>query len=185
MCCNKHVVKMILETAQMLSTAHRRVDGKLTEYEVILPKFKNINGIKVDTGWVTKKKKKYVLPDSYHEERVYKAAHTNHPSSVWARQSISNYSWLYCHFNALCKEYTHRYGKIHATETKLLTILANVPRNIPSYNFTQPPCCMPDYCKITNDAVINYRYYYVTEKKSMLQYTNREAPLWITEGEIT
>ena len=25
--CNKHVVKMILETAQMLSTAHRVIDG--------------------------------------------------------------------------------------------------------------------------------------------------------------
>ena len=25
--CDKHVVKMILETAQMLSTAHRIIDG--------------------------------------------------------------------------------------------------------------------------------------------------------------
>ena len=27
--CDKHVVKMILETAQMLSTAHRIIDGEL------------------------------------------------------------------------------------------------------------------------------------------------------------
>ena len=27
--CDKHVVKMILESAQMLSTAHRILDGKL------------------------------------------------------------------------------------------------------------------------------------------------------------
>ena len=27
--CDKHVVKMILESAQMLSTVHRMLDGKL------------------------------------------------------------------------------------------------------------------------------------------------------------
>ena len=27
--CDKHVVKMIVESAQMLSTAHRMLDGKL------------------------------------------------------------------------------------------------------------------------------------------------------------
>ena len=28
--CDKHVVKMIIESAQMLSTAHRMLDGKET-----------------------------------------------------------------------------------------------------------------------------------------------------------
>jgi hypothetical protein len=27
--CDKHVVKMIVESAQMLSTAHRMLDGKI------------------------------------------------------------------------------------------------------------------------------------------------------------
>ena len=30
--CDKHVVKMILETAQLLSTAHRMLDGDETRY---------------------------------------------------------------------------------------------------------------------------------------------------------
>ena len=36
--CDKHVVKMILETAQMLSTAHRVLDGDELADEKILYK---------------------------------------------------------------------------------------------------------------------------------------------------
>lgn len=182
--CDKHVVKMILESAQMLSTAHRLLDGKLTEYEEFIPKFKNINGFKVGTGWITKKKQKYVLTNVRDESKFYKVAHKNHPSSIWVRQSDEHYRWLYEHFDGLCEEYTRRYGKVHATELKLALNLFFNPKQIKKAGFTPPPCCMPDECKLTNDAVINYQYYYVTEKKSMLKYTKREAPHWITEGEI-
>ena len=36
--CDKHVVKMIVESAQMLSTAHRLLDGKMTVIERVSPK---------------------------------------------------------------------------------------------------------------------------------------------------
>ncbi len=183
MACDKHVVKMIVETAQILSTAHRILNGTLVEYEDIKPKFKNINGVKVDSGWITKKRKKYILNFPDMENNLYKATHINHPSSIWARTSISNYDWLYKHFRALCTEYTYRYGKIHATGSILSVLLRWFPARLKSDEFTQPPCCMPDECKITNDVVINYRYYYLKEKKHILKYTKREIPFWIEEAE--
>ena len=39
-----------------------------------------------------------------------------HPCTVWAGESIDNYIWL-CNLTLeMCKEYTKRYGKIHAGE---------------------------------------------------------------------
>lgn len=185
--CDKHVVKMILESAQMLSTAHRLLDGKVETYTDIKPKFKNINGVKVGVGWIKKEKARYVLQDRAKEQVIYKVAHKNHPSSIWVRQSYSHYHWLYAHFVALCKEYTRRYDKIHATQTKLEQHLGFYPfymTKLPNKHddLIPPPCCMPDDCKITNDTVINYRYYYLKEKKDMLKYTNREIPHWVQEG---
>ena len=42
-------------------------------------------------------------------------AHFNHPSTVWVRSSYANLAWTIVHGLALCAEYTHRYGKIHAS----------------------------------------------------------------------
>jgi hypothetical protein len=53
---NKHVVKMILESAQMLCTAHHVLGSSVN------------------------------IP--------YKAAHINHPSTIWVRENSSHYDWL-------------------------------------------------------------------------------------------
>ena len=110
MMCDKHVVKMILESAQMLSTAHRVLDGDR-------------------------------VADS---KGLYKMAHKNHPSTIWVRTCDENYEWLWNHMEALMYEYTHRYGKKHATE-RLTHALWKLPINIPYGEFTDPPQCMPDY----------------------------------------
>lgn len=39
--CNKHVVKMILESAQLLSTSHHVLDGHLAPKEIYKPTHKN------------------------------------------------------------------------------------------------------------------------------------------------
>ena len=158
--CDKHTVKMIVESAQMLSTAHRMLDGV---EEVRLTK----------TG---RKGRYYKLSDS-RENVMYKAVHYNHPSTVWTRQSKENYEWHYRLFRELCKEYTHRYGKVHMTETKLLDALSKVPDNIPDIGLTKFPQAMPDYCKMS-DSIEAYRKYYINEKKYFAKWTNREVPDW-------
>ena len=146
--CDKHCVKMILETAQLLSTAHRELDGDA-----------NADAL-----------------------GMYKSTHKNHPSAVWVRSSHKHYQWAYELFASLCKEYTHRYGKVHKTEQKLLQALKDLPKNIPEIAWTQPPQCMPDqYKQHPNRTVQAYRDYIVGEKSSFAtKYTNREVPSWIS-----
>lgn len=71
---DKRVVKMVLETAQLLATSINLSGGNA----------------------------------------FYKTTHKNHPCSIWVRQSRGNYLWTLELFKELCKEYTKRYGKIHA-----------------------------------------------------------------------
>lgn len=157
---DKHCVKMILEYAQLLSTAHRVLDGVITE------------GVSTSG----RKRKSYVLSDS-RENILYSATHINHPSAVWVRQSNSNYIWLYDMWQKLMKEYTYRYGKNHACE-KLLGHLAGLPINIPNGPFTEPTPAMPDEYKVPGSSVASYRSYYINSKSHLAKWKNRPVPSW-------
>lgn len=165
---DKHVVKMILESAQLLSTAHRILDGE----------------VKVVANAKGRKTKRYVLADS-REDVIYKSTHANHPSAVWARENSANYDWLYDHMMALGREYTHRYGRMHLSIQKLETILSVRPNKIPFSNvMTKMPSCMDDdYILASQDPVANYRNYYNKGKAALHRWTNRLPPSWI-EGEV-
>lgn len=158
--CDRHVVKMIVESAQMLSTAHRVIDGEKV-YELS----KN-----------NRRVARWKLNDE-REEVLYKACHVNHPCSIWVRECNENYHWLYSHFVALCDEYTYRYGKIHASRTKLESILENKPNNITKKKHT--PFALATGGLILEDAVSTYREYYKTKKdRFAMIWTKREVPTW-------
>lgn len=166
---DKHVVKMILEYAQLLSTAHRVIDG--TE--------------KVTVSSSGRKKKVWQLEDK-RDSILYAATHINHPSAIWARQSAVNYDYLYALFVSCCDEYTYRYGKVHLTDTKLRDVLREIPKKIPYDNKTRiwhgPTPAMPDECKIPGDHLSSYRKYYIDKKAEMAMWTNREPPEWFING---
>ena len=157
--CDKHVVKMIIEYAQLMSTAHRVLDGDLYED-------RTANNHRI---------KRWRLSDSNMENVVYKASHINHPSAIWTRASDSNYQFVYDMFVALCNEYTHRYGRVHLTEQKLKDLLQHLPNNIASADFVEPPQAMPDDVK-TSNAVDAYQNYYKVYKKDFAKWTDRETP---------
>lgn len=161
---DKHCIKMILEYAQLLSTAHRVLDGTQS---IRLSK----------TG---RKQTAYVLPDS-RESILYSATHINHPSAIWVRQSDKNYDWLFSLFQALMHEYTYRYGKNHACE-KLLWELEVRPNNIPRGNFTEPTPAMPDEVKVAGDSIKSYRNYYINNKTHLASWrgkvNSRNIPNW-------
>ena len=133
MLCDKHVVKMILESAQMLKLAHLSIGP-----------------------WY------------------------NHPCSKWVREGKANYEWLAQHALELCKEYTHRYKKVHSYEKTIIKLIENVPsmrkfkNNWYSTKFAQ---AMPDKYK-DSSSVLAYRKYYLGEKFSFCRWTNREPPKW-------
>lgn len=165
---DKHVVKMILESAQLLSTAHRVIDGMCVEVTYTSPKTQK-----------PRKKKVWVLEDG-RNDTLYNATHINHPSAVWARKSISNYLWLAEHLLALGDEYRFRYGKTHKSIEKLGYILQSPPLGLLAYNKTQMPSCMPDeYILASQDPITNYRNYYKYGKARMHAWKKREAPSWI------
>jgi hypothetical protein len=166
--CDRHVVKMIIEYAQLMSTAHRVLDGE--EY--------------IDTTSNGRKIKRWRMKDERYENGLMKASHVNHPSNIWTRSNNNNYMWLYYMWRALCLEYTHRYGKHHACE-KYAGLIQNIPKNIPlEYNKTEPPPAMPDYCKVPGNSIASYHKYYINEKVRFARWTNREVPLWFREGAL-
>ena len=172
---DKHVVKMILEYAQLLSTAHRMIDG----HETIEKKY--VNG---SLPARYRNTKVWKLNDE-RDQLLYKATHVNHPSAVWVRADYHNYKRLYSLFVATCDEYTHRYGKVHATDIKLRKILATPPNYKIDHQtkiLTDPTPAMPDECKIIGDVVGSYRKYYIDKKADMAKWTNREPPEWFING---
>ena len=167
---DKHCVKMILEYAQLLSTAHRVLDGVLT----------------VGLSQSGRKQQRYILSDE-REQMLYSATHINHPSAVWVRQSSANYMWLAELLEECCREYSYRYGKIHKVESSgLMQILKNVfPINITDKPFTEPTPAMPDECKVPGDSIQSYHNYYWSNKKHLWSWkgkiNSRERPRWMSD----
>lgn len=165
---DKHCVKMIVESAQLLSTAHRILDGN----EIIGH---------TRTG---RKAKRWVLPDS-RETILYHATHVNHPSAVWCRQNDKNYMWLAELMEELCIEYTYRYERIHKIQDiGLLYKLKEIPTNIPTSEFTQPTPAMPDQYKIPGNSLQSYHNYYNGEKQRMFNWKKRQVPEFINNYNI-
>ena len=174
MACDKHIVKMILESAQMLCTAKRVLDG--TEY--------------FDTTKNGRKIKRWRLDNSNEEQIVYKAGWLGHPSTQWVIKSAYNYIWLYRHFKALNDEFMERFPKNkktggHKSFLLLGDLLSTPPKNARiDVMGTDATPAMPDHCKIPGDVVGSYRKYYILEKRRFAKWEKPNAvmPDWYKEG---
>lgn len=151
--CDKHVVKMILETAQLLYTAH---------WSLGEPDFSS-------------------APMRGDGELGYRSIRNpGHPSAVWTRASLVHYIWLANLGLALCEEYRHRFGdRRHACEEHLFWLYAHPPAELEDCGWTQPPQAMPETYRRT-DSVPAYRAYYREAKARMLTYTGRTRPHWLS-----
>lgn len=138
--CDKHVIKMITEYGQLLSTCHH-------------------------------------LMSSSPLDGLFKKCFQNHPCSIWLRESVGNYIWLYHLFCNLCKEYTYRYKKIHKTDLRLRILLNNIPDLLPEGNMTIFKLAMPNHIKLKN-PILSYRYYYRTHKRHIAVWSFRDTPSW-------
>ena len=88
---DKHVTKMILECAQMLSIVYSHHYWDCGEvYKVDGTPFKTAKG-----------------------------AFKNHPCTQWAAADEQNCAWLIQHAHGLCEEYEARYGKRHGLAKSL------------------------------------------------------------------
>ena len=144
--CDKHVVKMPIETAQMLCAVTGRGAYEATD------------------------------------------ALLHHPATLWAK-TTTGYRWMLRHGLALCAEYTHRYGKVHASQ-EVLEGLSTVAPSFPVLDRAAPNCVMPTAywppymarpasTLSTREA---YRLYYGLEKRRFARYTNRTPPEWFLDA---
>ena len=92
--CDKHCVKMILETCQLLYSA----------WHINRPGVLDIS---------------HKISGDPCVHKPYKCTHKNHPSSKWVRADRAHYDWAVKLGFELCYEYTRRYGKIHKCQSHL------------------------------------------------------------------
>lgn len=183
--CDSHVIKMIVESAQMLSTAHRILDH---DYEKT---YYNHGKIKRNYFFEIEKLQRNDYEDKdgniikHHDiinKQCYLSTHPNHPCNKWIRVSKMHYYWVFNLFKELLEEYKYRNGKIHKT-SKYLPFLQRTPINLSGYSFTNPPRAFGDMCLSIRDKNIvdAYRKYYASKKEFINKYTIRDKPEWLTE----
>lgn len=135
---DKHVVKMILETAQILSTVLHK---------------QGIN-----------------------DPLLYKPTHANHPCTLWAGACDANYTWLVLHGEALCAEYTYRYGRTHKSAAVIAFAKTHAWGTCPH---TPPAQAMPPEYQCPHDPVQAYRAYYLGRKVEQSNWTRRPVPAFL------
>ena len=152
---DKHIVKMPLETCQMLSIVCSDKWGHG------YGQLHRING------------------EPYKTE---KGAFRNHPCTIWANESIINTWWLVAHGISLCAEYTHRYGKVHSCEKTILEAGSIIPLHKPTTpsSFTR---AMPDEYKhdTSIDTFTAYKNYIRSKPWAASNYLRDPSrqPDWI------
>jgi len=167
---NKHVVKMPTETCQMLHT-----NILYMEYIEKHGKEPTLNELKVF--------------HSHNDSPLMKPAMLNHPSTIWARQSLDNYDWLFAHGLSLCDEYRHRYDKCHGSFHRIHDCNQYygivLRHNYPVEGLTPVTIAMADEYRIENtfddewDFVIaSYRHYYLEGKWQFAEWKKDRRPEW-------
>jgi hypothetical protein len=166
--CDKHVVKMIVEYAQLLSTAVRITRGKrvtVGKRVLYLMRGETIS----EDGKIANR-----------SPRVYLVTHQHHPCSQWVNASLTHWQVLLKLALALCEEYTVRYGKTHACEWMLRRIHKLEPR-LPTLPFKLPPQCMPEQYH-RRSTIAAYKAFYVGSKSRFAVWRYSKTPTWYTKA---
>jgi hypothetical protein len=161
---DSHASKMIIEYAQLMSTAHRVLDGK------------QVKRLSKKNRLLTT----YDHPDPQLDHTLYKSCHVNHPSGIWVRQSKKNYRWLYEMWTELNTEFMYRYNKNvpHESFRKLEMVLATPPKNMYELGFCEPYQAMFEDVKNPNSSLQAYHDYYIKYKQHLAKWTKRGVPYW-------
>jgi len=157
---DKHIVKMPLETCQMLSIV---CSEKWGHGFGTIPK---ADGTPYSTE---------------------KGAFRNHPCTKWANEFVMNWQWLLHHGIALCDEYKMRYGKTHTCFHSLLAAQEILPTGDPTGRSGKGPknfvFAGPDEFKLDTSISIydKYKMYIASKpwvKDNYLRIPDRK-PEWV------
>ena len=140
---DKHIVKMPLETCQMLAIIY--------------------------SDWYYGVGKLYKSDGTPY--RTAHGAFRNHPCTQWAAKNPYNLSWLIRHGYALCAEYTERYNKVHtcfdviSQSERIYHQCFDEPLSYASQQVRSFTRAMPDYLKYdqTINSIVAYQRYLNTK----------------------
>jgi len=161
MMCDKHIVKMIIESFQMFSSV-------------------------IDTNYDPAK-----ISDDDHlrpSERLgmygYPKSVAKHPCTKWIALSCGNYKWMLKHTRAMIIEYSRRYGKVHASEGMLMIVEGQMEHLMfAQERKTKFVQAMPDKVK-DKDPVRGYRNYYNMYKFPFARWKRSICPDWFVGGPL-
>jgi len=134
-------------------------------------------------------------PEFAEEAGLYKIAYTNHPCTIWARETRINYRFAVRLMKAMHDEYLWRYperkengkwviNKGHVS-MRHFDALVEAEKYIPDVsNFITPhPQCFSEHddCKTNEDwPIVAYRAFYTLDKSSFARYNKgRDKPFWM------
>lgn len=189
---DKHVVKMVLETAQLLSW--------------------------IVWNYVPDKAKQWCEARLLGNAGIYAAAskgHAKHPVLLWMKKHRNNWNIAVKHGVSLCEEYTKRYGRVHKSQAVIEFCRdnfvegedGNMPsdqtqpvQRSPAHNphgvtLPLPQCFGKSWTHLRRDAfrgataddsvlpaVVAYRDYYVKDKARFSRWTSpAKEPKWFTK----
>lgn len=123
-------------------------------------------------------------------KRGYKQHAKNHPSVLWASESLAQYMWLVRMALCLVDEHMYRFGptKRHSCYEHLLWLRENPPPGLLKRCewLRDPPPAMPDEFKISPLSVVCYWAYYNGGKRErgLLKWSRRSTPHIFCDGSI-
>lgn len=161
---DKHVTKMQLETAQMLST-----NLWIDEVLGYIPRKVNSD----ETAELRSAADAAGYPTSVR----YRPCFFNHPCTIWMRESWENFEFSLLLVYALESEAMWRGFNKHKSAAMVHQL--PLPQNLPSKGFTKPRQAMPEEFN-NEDSVKAYRDYYMGAKDHLAVYTRRSPPPWWT-----
>ena len=125
---------------------------------------------------------------------AYRSFNPQHPTVVWVRMCVENYTYTADVAFYLTKEYTKRYNKNHICEKHIFWLRENKPifkqipdsysnnvtlvtnRQMEQLGMTPLPLAMPEDSKCS-DPVTSYRLYYILHKNRFATWKT-ETPYW-------
>lgn len=168
--CDSHVVKMPVESVQMLVTS-RIMNGDISEEEV-----------KECAAYMTKLHSHPNLPSigqGYSD--LYKTHYTprmrNHPCSTWVRECYKGFAYVEALLYALGEEYTKRYGRRH----KSVVFYESLPKaklKSRRRKSLPVPLAVGDNVRYPQQPVKTYREFYKADKASFAKWAYTSPPYW-------
>jgi len=157
--CDKHVVKMLLETAQILYTAHHLSKSILPKgaYKLSYPGHPTV-------VWASKCYENYKYASLV---GIYLSKEYTHRYGK-IHSCDKHIKWLYENIPSFSNEINYKNK-----------VVLSYNDDFQSAGMTPVPLAMPEDVK-SYDTIHSYRSYYIIYKKHFTKWTSREVPYWFT-----